>query len=160
MLFSIVAVSIYIPINVRIYPFSPYPLQHWSFVDFNVGHSDRCEVEPHCSFDFNFSNSVAERFFMCPLDIHMSSLEKCLFRFSAYFSIFSIGLFVFWFFFFLSCMSHLYILEIKPMLVALFAKTFSCFVGCLFVFVFMVSLAVQRFLSLIRSTGLLFSLSF
>ena len=34
-------------------PFSPYPLQHLLSVDFffNNGHSDSCEVIPHCSFD-------------------------------------------------------------------------------------------------------------
>ena len=38
-------------------PFSPHPLQHL-FVDFlNDGHSDRCEIILHCSFDFHVSNS-------------------------------------------------------------------------------------------------------
>ena len=33
------------------------PLQHLLFVDFfDDGHSDLCEVIPHCSFDLNFSN--------------------------------------------------------------------------------------------------------
>ena len=32
-------------------PLSPQPLQHLLFVDFfDDGHSDRCEVIPHCSF--------------------------------------------------------------------------------------------------------------
>ena len=45
--------------------------------------------------------------------------------------------------------SCLYILEINPLLVALFGNTFSHSVGYLFVF-FMVSFAVQKLLSLIR----------
>ena len=39
-------------------------------------------------------------------------------------------------------MSYLYILEIKPLSVALFEDIFSQFVGCLFI-LFMVSFAVQ-----------------
>ena len=45
--------------------------------------------------------------------------------------------------------SSLYILEINPLLVALFGNIFSHSVGYLFVF-FMVSFAVQKLLSLIR----------
>ena len=66
---------------------------------------------------------------------HMSSLENCLLRPSAHFSI---GLV----FLLLSCMSCLYILDIRPLSVASFANIFS--VGCLFIF------AVQKLLSLIR----------
>ena len=52
-------------------------------------------------------------------------------------------------------MSCLYILEINPLSVALFAKIFSDSVGCLFV-LFMDSFAVQKLLSLIRSHLLIF----
>ena len=58
---------------------------------------------------------------------------------------FSFGLWVFWLL--LSC---LYILEIKPFLVALFAGIFSHSVCCLFI-LFMVSFAVQKLFSLIMS---------
>ena len=47
-------------------------------------------------------------------------------------------------------MSYLYILEINPLLVISFAIIFSHSVGCLFI-LFMVSLAVQKHVSLIRS---------
>ena len=37
--------------------FSPHPLQHLLFVDFDDGHSDQCEVISLCSFDLHFSQS-------------------------------------------------------------------------------------------------------
>ena len=78
----------------------------------------------------------------------MSSLEKCLLSFSH----FLIGLFVF---LALSYMSCLYVLEINPLPVVSFAIIFSNSEGCLFTSL-IVSFAVQKLLSLIRSHLLAF----
>ena len=78
------------------------------------------------------------------------ALEKCLCRSSAHFLIRFLGFLI------LSYMSCLYILEINPLSVALFANIFSQSVGCLFT-LFMVFFAVQKLLSLIRSHLFIFA---
>src|SRR5512138_2665479 len=89
--------------------------------------------------------------FSCAYWPSVYRLGKCLFRSSAHFSI---GLLAF---LLLRCMNCLYILEIKPLSIASFETIFSHSVSCHFVF-FLVSFAVQKLFSLMRSHGFIFAL--
>ena len=84
--------------------------------------------------------SDIEHLFMCLLAIWTSSFEKYLLGL--------LPIFGFFFFFILSCMSSLYMLEINPLSVATFANIFTYSVCCLFTL--LVSFVVQNLLNLNR----------
>ena len=96
--------------------------------------------------------SDIEHLFMCLLPI-------CLLWKNIYLGLlltFFLGFLFLFLFLILSCMSCLYILEIKPLLVSSFANIFSQSVSCVFV-LFMFSFAVQKLISLMRSHLFIFA---
>ena len=103
---------------------------------FSDGPSDHCEVVSHCSFDLHFSNNQ-----QCCVPFHVLVghlyvfFGSYLFQIgelfsSAHFLIELLGCLL------LSFMICLYILEINPLSVALFANIFSNFICCFFHFVY------------------------
>ena len=119
-------------------PFFPCSRQHLLFVDFLL-------MAFLVAVFICISLIIGDLSIIC-----MSSLEKCLFRSSA---VFWLGCFVF---LLLSCMSCLYILEIKPLSVTVITSIFFQSVGCLFI-LFMVSFAVQKLITLTRSHLFIFA---
>ena len=127
-LFSIVATPSYTPADgLGGFPFStPFPVLVICRLP-DHGSSNWCEVICVC---ISLIISNPEHLSMCLLAICMSSSEKYLHRSSAHFLTVLLG------FFLLSCMSCLYVWEVKPLLVTLFANVFLPIHSLIFLLVY------------------------
>ena len=128
-----------------------HPLQHLLCVYFDHGHSGWSNTVPYIVLIcVSLIICDVEHLSIWLLAICISSLEKCI---SVIFLIFN---WVIWFLLWFSCMSCLYVLECHPLSVASFENIFCHSVDCLFI-LFMVSFAVQKLVSLIRSYWFIFA---
>ena len=91
------------------------------FRPFSDGHSDWCKMVLHCIFDLHFSNSDVEQLHVPTGHLYVFFREMSIKVLCPFFD---------WVvFLLLSCMSCLYILEIKPLSVASFANIVSHSLG-------------------------------
>ena len=113
-------------------PFLPHLLRYLVFVDFVVM-TILTSVRWYLIVVLIYISLIisgVKHLYMCLLAICIYSQEECF-----HFSIWALCPFFDWgvYFLLLSCMSYLYILEIKPLCVSLFATIFPLSIGCIFI---------------------------